>query len=199
MLIIICEQNPKIGQVLIFVGSWPDDYYVQVCIDHSNWEPFQGRWSAMAHLLGPLLFHHPVGVGCWACFCMVLWLHIIFSITLHFFLWNLIMILWQILYKILHLLIRCVQDNNNILSLKSWECCWSECYLFFPLSSLCAFDFTKLGSQQFHGWWKPRLHQSAEFPQLWHLLRPVPPLQARTIRCLLRNFSACDSWIYGKN
>ncbi len=122
----------------------------------------------MAHLLGPLLFHHPVGVGCWACVCMVLWLHIIFSITLHFFLWKPIMILWQILYKILHLLIRCVQDNNNILSLKSWECCWSECYLFFPLSSLSAFNFTKLGSWQFHGWWKPWLHQSAEFPQLWH-------------------------------
>ncbi len=104
------------------------------------------------------------------------------------------MILWQILYKILHLLITSVQ-----LSLKSWECCRSECYLFFPLSSLCAFDFTKLGSLRFHGWWKPWLHQSAEFPQLWHLLWPVPPLQASTIWCLLRNFSAHDSWIYGKN
>lgn len=199
MLIIICERNPKIGQVLIFLGSWPDDYYVQVCIDHSNWEPFQGRWSAMAHLLGPLLFHHPVGVGCWACVCMVLRLPIIFSITLHFFLWKPIMILWQILYKILHLLMRCVQDNNNILSSKSWECRWSECYLFFPLSSICAFDFTKLGSRWFHGWWNLDFTKVLNFLNCDIYFDQFLLCKLQQSGALSRKFSAHDSWICEKN
>ncbi len=44
---------------------------VQVCINQSNWESFQGRWSAMANLLGYLLFHHTLGAWSWACVCMV--------------------------------------------------------------------------------------------------------------------------------
>lgn len=43
----------------------------QVCINQSNWESFQGRWSAMANLLGYLLFHHTLGAWSRACVCMV--------------------------------------------------------------------------------------------------------------------------------
>ncbi len=58
----------------------------QICINPSNRESFQGRWAAMAYLLGPVFFHNPIWGGC--CTSAFLVHYLPTKISTLFFFWS---------------------------------------------------------------------------------------------------------------
>jgi hypothetical protein len=64
----------------------------QICIDPSNKESFQGRWAAMASLLGLVFFHNPI----WGSYCTNVFLvHYLPTKTSTFFLWSSLIRSWS--------------------------------------------------------------------------------------------------------